>query len=244
MFLNYDLLAQRWVRYGKIYPFGEALAGILIVSLGITSPFLLNAMSILVILAALVWWKPPKEPPGRLPPEQVLPATISGIRFAMNNRALQLTMARAAGFFLFASAYWAMLPLIARDVLQGGATLYGLMLGAIGVGAVLGALFLPSLRKRMGPDHIVAGGALGTAAVLFLFAFVPIPVLAIGASLLAGLSWIAVLSSLSVAAQTALPDWVRARGLAMFLTVFLAPWQLAAPYGDKLRLLHRLQQHC
>jgi predicted MFS family arabinose efflux permease len=213
---------------------GPALAGVLIVSLGVASPFLLNAVSILVIIAALIWWKPPEEQPRRLPPEHVLPATLSGIRFAMNNRELQLTMARAAGFFLFASAYWAMLPLIARDVLQGGATLYGLMLGAIGAGAVLGALLLPELRKRAGPDHIVAGGALGTAIVLFLFAFAPLPALAVGASLLAGLSWIAVLSSLNVAAQTALPDWVRARGLAMFLTVFFGSMAFGSAFWGQV----------
>lgn len=207
---------------------GPALAGVFIVNLGIASPFLLNAISILVIIAALLWWKPPVALPGKLPPEQVLSAAVSGIRFARNNRALKRTLYRAAGFFLFASAYWAMLPLIARDVLNGGATLYGLMLAGVGLGAVLGALLLPRLRKHFGPDLIVAGGALGTACVLFLFAIAPVPALAIGASLLAGLSWIAVLSSLNVAAQTALPDWVRARGLAIFLTVFFGSMALGS----------------
>lgn len=207
---------------------GPALAGVLIVSLGIASPFLLNAVSILVIIAALLWWKPPVESPGKLPPEHVVPAAFAGIRFARNNKALKRTLLRAAGFFLFASAYWAMLPLIAREVLQGGATLYGVMLAAVGLGAVLGALVLARLRKHYGPDIIVTGGAMGTALVLFLFAFAPIPALAVGASLLAGLSWIAVLSSLNVAAQTALPDWVRARGLAVFLTVFFGSMALGS----------------
>lgn len=207
---------------------GPALAGVLIVSLGVTWPFLLNALSILVIIAALLWWTPAEERRGKLPPEHVVPALMAGVRFALNSRLLQLTLARAAGFFVFASAYWAMLPLIARDVLQGGATLYGLMLGAIGAGAVLGALLLPTLRKRYPPDAIVAGGAAMTVLVLFLFAFAPATWLGICASLLAGLSWIAVLASLNVAAQTALPDWVRARGLAVFLTVFFGSMSLGS----------------
>ena len=113
-----------------------------------------------------------------------------------------------------------MLPLIARDVLAGGPTLYGILLGAVGAGAVAGAVVLPTIRKALGPDRAVAAGTFGTALVLVAFAIVPNPIVAAVASALAGISWIAVLSSLHVSAQTALPDWVRARGLSIFLTVF------------------------
>ena len=113
-----------------------------------------------------------------------------------------------------------MLPLIARDVLTGGPTLYGILLGAVGAGAVAGAVILPAIRKALGPDRTVAAGTFGTALVLVAFAIVPNPIVAAVASALAGISWIAVLSSLHVSAQTALPDWLRARGLSIFLTVF------------------------
>ena len=81
-------------------------------------------------------------------------------------------------------------------------------------------MVLPALKKRLGADATVVAGTLGTAAVLATFALVDNQALAVCASALAGISWIAVLSSLHVSAQTALPDWVRARGLSFFLTVF------------------------
>ncbi|NJM33745.1 MAG: hypothetical protein HC850_02460 [Rhodomicrobium sp.] len=83
-----------------------------------------------------------------------------------------------------------------------------------------GALAFPKVKQKLGSDRIVAAGTLGTAAVLILFIFVPDPAIAAFASAVAGVSWIAVLSTFHVSAQTALPDWVRARGLSILLTVF------------------------
>lgn len=199
---------------------GPALAGFLIVALGLAAPFALNALSFLGIIAALLWWRPPLRPARDLPPEHVVSAVRAGLRYAWNSAPLKATLVRAAGFFVFASAYWAMLPLITRQVLEGGPTLYGLLLACVGGGAVAGALVLPRIKRKLGADRTVAAGSFGTALVLLLFALVPNPLVAGLASALAGLSWIAVLSSLHVSAQTALPDWVRARGLSIFLTVF------------------------
>ena len=125
---------------------------------------------------------------------------------------------RAVGFFLFASAYWALLPLVARDQIAAGPALYGMLLGAIGAGAVLGAL--PWLRNKLRPDRVVAAGSVGTAVSLTLFGLAHEPVVGLAASAIAGISWIIVLASLNVSAQASLPDWVRGRGLAMFVTVF------------------------
>lgn len=199
---------------------GPALAGFLIVALGLAAPFALNAVSFIGILLALWWWRPSETPGGRLPPERVGAAIRAGLAYAAHSGPLRATLVRAASFFVFASCYWAMLPLIARDVLQGGPTLYGVLLAGVGAGAVGGALVLPAIKSRLGPDGTVAGGALGTALVLALFAVAPNPIVAAAASAFAGFCWIAVLSSLHVSAQTSLPDWVRARGLSIFLTVF------------------------
>ncbi|MEM0990511.1 MAG: MFS transporter [Pseudomonadota bacterium] len=199
---------------------GPALAGFLIVAAGLAAPFLVNALSVVGIIAALWWWRPEAAPKTGLPPERVGGAIVAGLRYAWNSAALKATLVRAAAFFLFASAFWAMLPLIARETLAGGPTLYGLMLAAVGAGAVGGALILPKVKARLGADGTVAAGTVGTALVMVAMATVPNQGAAIAAAALAGLSWIAVLSSLNVSAQTALPDWVRARGLSVFLTVF------------------------
>ena len=199
---------------------GPALAGFLIVAFGLWAPFALNALSFAGIIAALIWWRAPAKPRTDLPPEHVSSAIVAGWRYVANSRPLRATLIRAAAFFIFSSAYWAMLPLIARDLLSGGPTFYGFLLGAVGGGAVLGALILPTVQAWLGPDRTVAAGTSGTAVALGVFAIIDNQPIALAVSALAGVSWIAVLSSLHVSAQTALPDWVRARGLSFFLTVF------------------------
>jgi len=94
------------------------------------------------------------------------------------------------------------------------------LLASVGIGAVGGALVLPGVRKRLGADRTVQLGTLGMAVALALTSLAPSAATGLMAWLLAGAAWIAVLSSLNVAAQSVLPDWVRARGLAIFLTVF------------------------
>lgn len=199
---------------------GPALAGVLIVAVGVAAPFAANTVSYVGIVVALLWWRSPPRADGLLPRERLGGAFVGGLRFAFASSALKATLVRAAAFFLFASAYWAMLPLVARTVLSGGPSLYGALMGAAGAGAVAGALLMPRLKARLDADQLVAAGTLGTALTLVVFALVGEPVVAIAASLLAGASWIAVLANLNVSAQTALPDWVRARGLSVFITVF------------------------
>ena len=149
---------------------GPALGGLIIATLGIAVPFLLNAVSSLGVIAALLWWKPPAAPavaslrsglPVRSGPVCATPGRAGrcGRRSAVRSRS-----------FLFASAYWALLPLIARGLLGGGPELYGILLGCVGAGAVGGALFLPRLKALLGPDRLVAAGTLGMALVLIVLA--------------------------------------------------------------------------
>ncbi len=218
---------------------GPALAGLIILDWGIAAPFWLNALSNLAVVAALLWWSPPKSPASKLPPESLLRAVRVGVRYAWHSPNLRSTVVRAAAFFLFASAYWALLPLVARQQLGGGAALYGLLLGAIGLGAIIGAFALPALKRALGPDQLVLLGTVGTAGALVLFAVAHAPALALAGSLLAGLSWITVLATLNVSAQLSLPAWVRGRGLAVFamvlfgaMTVGSALWgQVASSWG-------------
>ncbi|MEM6974116.1 MAG: MFS transporter [Pseudomonadota bacterium] len=200
--------------------FGPALAGLLIVSIGLWAPFAVNAFSFVGIIAVLWFWQ--GEPPRHrtTSPESVLGAMLAGLRYARNSVGLRRVILRALAFFTFASAYWALLPLIARDVLSGGAELYGLLLGAVGAGAVIGALALAWLRRQLEPGSLVLVGTLGTAIAMAAMAGFAVETVAIVVGLIAGASWITVLSSLQVAAQAALPNWVRARGLSLYLMAF------------------------
>ncbi len=199
---------------------GPALAGLVIVALGLAAPFALNAASFLCVIAALVWWRPPPAARTDLPAEALWSGIAMGLRYAWASAPLKATLVRAVAFFISASAFWALLPLIARNELQGDATLYGVMLGAVGAGAVTGAIVLPALRTRTTPDRMVIGASLVLAAVMVLVATVRHAALATTACFVFGGGWIAVLSTLNVSAQIALPDWVRARGLSVYLTVF------------------------
>jgi predicted MFS family arabinose efflux permease/quinol monooxygenase YgiN len=210
---------------------GPALAGLIIAVWGLAAPYWLSALTALGVIGALVWWKPNEESTSHLPPERFSRAIRAGLRHARHNPHLRATLMRAAGFFVFASAYWALLPLVARDQVAGGPKLYGILLGAIGASAVGGAFVLPALRRRLGADRVMAAGTIGTAIALALFGIARQPATALAASLVAGASWIAVLATVNVSAQVALPGWVRGRGLSIFgmvmfgaLTVGSAIW--------------------
>jgi len=201
---------------------GPALGGALTAVLGIAAPFWVNAVSNFGVIGALLRWRSAPHQGTQLPAERFLSALRTGIRHARNNRQLRAALIRAVGFFLFASCFWALLPLVARDRLGGGATLYGVLLGTIGVGSVSGVFALPWLKATLGPNRVVAAGSAGTALALALYGIARNPATALAASAIAGVCWIAVLSNLNVSAQLALPEWVRGRGLAIYVTVFFA----------------------
>ncbi|MBV8684135.1 MAG: MFS transporter, partial [Caulobacteraceae bacterium] len=223
---------------------GPALAGVLIGSLGIAAPFWVNALSNFAVIGAMLWWRSPAPQRSGLPRERLTGALIVGLRHARYNPNLRATLIRAVAFFFFASTYWALLPLIARNQIAGGPELYGVLLGAIGFGAVIGAFALPWMKAALGPDQLVAAGTLGTAISLTLLAIAHHSLLGLAACVIAGVSWIAVLATLNVSVQVSLPDWVRGRGLAVFVTVFFgamtagsALWgQIASTLGLSMSL--------
>lgn len=213
---------------------GPALVGVLTVGIGVSAPFWISAVSNLGSVAGLLWWRAPKRTGSRLPTERFLAAVRTGARHARHNPSLRATLIRAIGFFVFASAYWALLPLVARTQIGGGPTLYGVLLGAIGAGAVCGALALPKLKARLGQDGLVVAASAGTAAALGLFGIAREPSVGLVASVLAGACWIAAVSSLNVSAQYALPDWVRGRGLAIYVTAFSGAMALGSVVWGEL----------
>ena len=223
---------------------GPAMVGVLTVGVGAAAPFWINAVANVGSIGGLIWWRPPKGTSSRLPVERLFAAIRTGVRYARHNPPLRATLFRAVGFFLFASAYWALLPLVARTQIGGGPTLYGILLGAIGAGAVVGAVVLPRLRARFSSNTLVAAAAIGTALALGLFGVAREPWTAFAASLLAGSCWIAAVSSLNVSAQYALPDWVRGRGLAIYVTTFSGAMALgSALWGELARIIGLSMTH-
>ena len=199
---------------------GSLIAGVIIAASGSGMVFLLNAVTFIFIIYVLATWK--REPPDtRLPPERLGAAIRTGLRFTRHSPALQATIIRGAGFFFFASVMWALLPLVARDLLQGGPQTYSALFAAISIGAILSALLLPRLRARLDNDSLITLASLVFAAGIAVTATVHHLALALIALGFCGAAWITVMTCAQVSAQTALPNWVRSRGIAVFLTFFM-----------------------
>jgi predicted MFS family arabinose efflux permease len=211
--------AANCVGYNLSRAVGPAVAGLAIAKLGAYSPYWLFAVADVSSIAALVWWRPPKKSGLSLTRQRLNCALRIGLRHAFKNRLLQATMIRTVAVYPFACAYLALLPLIARHQLTNGPELYGILLAIVSVGAVLGSVALSWMQKRMDTNAVVAVGTCGLAIALVLFGLANDVFLAGAAALIAGAAWTIVLSELYVSAQLALPDWVRGRGLSIFLTV-------------------------
>jgi MFS family permease len=219
---------------------GPAIGGAIIVGFGAAAAFAVNGLSELVIIAALLMWRPAVATPKRTP-EGFMAAMIGGLRYATASDLLKPVLVRAAAFFLFASAFWSLLPLVARTLLNGGAELYGLMVSAVGAGAVLGALSLPWIKRRLGSGHhMVFSGSLALSVILVGLASIRLPSVAVALCFTTGVAWIMVLSSLNIAAQNALPDWVRGRGLSIFGLVFFGSMTIGAMSWGTLAAIYGL----
>jgi len=198
---------------------GPAVGGLLLASFGAAVTYGADVLSYVAVIAALWWWRRAPAPDTGLT-EQFNGAFRAGLRYARASRELHVVLLRAAVFFLFASAVWALLPLVARQLLGGGAGFYGVLLGAVGAGAIGGAVLLPRLRRRLDADGLMLAAGLLSALVMVALASAPPAWLAVGLMLLLGLGWITALTTLNGVAQAVLPNWVRGRGLAVYLTVF------------------------
>lgn len=200
---------------------GPALAGVVVAAAGPAAAFLFNAVSFLGVMTVLARWK--REPSSStLPAERFFGAMRAGMRYVRQAHALQSVMLRAVAFFLFANALWALLPLIAKNQAQGEAATYGALLACIGAGAVGGALVMPRLRRTLQRDALVRGATVVYAAMLVAVALLRDLLWLAPVMIVAGAMWLAVVSTFHVAAQTAVPGWVRARALSIYLVAFAA----------------------
>jgi MFS family permease len=198
---------------------GPALGAVLILHWGIGSPFFLNVIFYLAVVVALLGWLPalPKAETERT---RMLNAVVSGVRLTLGTPAIRSTLLRSAGYAFCASLYFSLLPLVARDQLGGDAGIYGLLLGCLGVGGIVAVVLLPKWRTRLSPDRIARAGSFASALLLAAIAGCRGLASAVPVLLVAGLAWVAVVATINVAAQFALPARVRARGLSIFMIVF------------------------
>jgi predicted MFS family arabinose efflux permease len=196
---------------------GPAVAGLVIARSGVGAVFALNAAMYALFLVVLVAWHPPATAPKL--PEPFISALRAGGRYVRYAPVVRRILLRSALFLVPGSALWSLLPLIASRRLAQGADGYGLLLGALGVGAIAGAVVLPRMRARLSINALLAASGVVYAAVLAVVVLISNAVVVLIVLLPAGVAWMAFLSTINAELQLFLPAWVRARGLSVYQMV-------------------------
>lgn len=223
---------------------GPALAGAIAAWSGSGTAFLAGALFFLVMLVALRRWKSRERPlPGV--PERLLSGVQSGLRYARHSAAMRSLLIRNLNFSVCASAFWALLPVIARDQLALGAGGFGLLSAGFGTGAIMGALSMPRQLQSRPLNKVVTSGVLLWTVAILLVAVSHITVIGVVGACCAGVAWVTVFASLSTGTQSTAPAWVRARAVAMNLVAVQASlaigsalWgALASTFGTSIALV-------
>jgi hypothetical protein len=199
---------------------GPAIGGAVVALAGPAAVFGLNALTFLFGVAALARLRTLHKVASSAPAERWVGAIAAGLRYVRHTKALRAVLFRCAASVLPGSVLAALFPLYARRELELSSAGFGLLLGCMGLGALLAAWRLPAIRARVSSDRLLTLGALafGSALVALYAAGALVPA-AVG-MVVAGVGWMTMLSGLNVAAQLATASWVRARVLSVYLLVF------------------------
>jgi MFS family permease len=194
---------------------GPAVGGLIVAGAGAAAAFAVNTVSYLGLLVVLLRWRSPVRG-ERLERETLGRAMIAGIRYAALSPRIVAVLVRSLVFGVGASAIPALMPLVARDLVDGGPLTFGLLLGAFGVGAVAGAYFASGWRRRLSAELFVRGSMVALAAAAAATAVSGSTALTMIALLVGGAGWVLALSTFNVTVQMATPRWVVGRALALY----------------------------
>ena len=219
---------------------GPLVAGSLIAGAGSVWVFALNAVLSVASGFVILRWRR-EHTPNPLGREKLISAMRVGVQFVRQSQRMRAVLLRVALFFFHSTALLALLPLLARGLVGGGAGTFTLLLASMGAGAILAVLFLPRLRQAFTRDGLVMRGALLQSLATAVMAFAPNAWVAVPAMFAAGMAWITVANSLSVSAQLALPDWVRARGMSMYQMGIMGSSAFGAALWGQVATLSTLQ---
>ncbi|MCK1731439.1 MFS transporter [Bradyrhizobium sp. 142] len=212
-------IALNGISYNIARSFGPAVGGIVVATAGAGAAFAINAFLYLPLLVALFLWKRFAEP-SRLPREHLSRAMVSGVRYIANSPSIKVVVARTMITGIVGSALQALMPLVARDLLHGGAQTYGVMLGAFGLGAVVGALNISKMRRRVSGEAAVRACTLSMSGAIAAVALSHNSVLTAAALVLAGAVWTIVWTLFNIGVQLSAPRWVAGRSVAAWQAAF------------------------
>lgn len=203
------------ISYNIARIFGPAVGGIVVSTGGAVAAFALNALLYLPLIVALFLWKRVVERP-EFPREQLNRAIVSGVRYIANSPSIKIVLTRTMITGVIAGSISALMPLVARDLLHGGAQTYGILLGAFGFGAVVGALSIGAMRKRMSGEAAIRICSLSMSCAIAALAMSREPLLTAIALVLAGGTWIIAFTLFNISVQLSAPRWVVGRSLAAY----------------------------
>jgi MFS family permease len=208
-------VALNGISYNIARSFGPAIGGVVVATAGAVAAFAVNAVLYLPLMVVLVLWNRANEP-SRLPRERLNRAIVSGVRYIANSPSIRIVLSRTLVTGLIGGSMSALMPLVVRDLLHGGAQTYGIMLGAFGMGAVLGALNIAEVRKRMSGEAAVRACTISMAGAIAAVALSTNAVLTAAALVLAGSVWMLAVALFNIGVQLSAPRWVAGRSLAAF----------------------------
>jgi MFS family permease len=194
---------------------GPVAAGAILAAVGSGAVFVLNVVLAAAAFVTIVRWRSTPRT-SALPGERFVGAMRVGWQHVMQSPRMKAVLVRIFFFFLHSSALLALLPLVARQLHGAGPGTYTVMLACVGGGAIVAALFFPRWRERFDRDQFVVGGTFVHAAMSVVVVLAPTLWVALPAIVVLGMAWISTANSLTLAAQVALPNWVRARGMAIY----------------------------
>lgn len=212
-----DAVLLNSVNYNVARAAGPAIGGLMLSAVGPAWVFLFNCLCYLGLIWAIWRWRR-VLPVRTLPPERLMEGVTAALRFTQYSSVTRLVMLRSFSFGISASAVWALLPLLAHRNPDGDAAVYGYMLGALGVGAILGSLGVNLARRRIGTSRLISFGGLLLGLVLLALGSLDSLWVIFPALILGGGCWIAAVASYNSAVQILVPDWVKARALALYQT--------------------------
>lgn len=197
---------------------GPAVGGAIVAAAGAAAAFAVNAVSYIGLIVALTRWKPDRSA-NPLPRETLGEAIAAGLRYTAMSPPMIGVLVRGGLFGIAACSVNALLPLVARDLLQSGPLTYGLLLGSIGLGAIAGAAAGAKLRSRMRTEAVVRVASMAWAAGATVAAVSRSLPLTMGALFAVGAGFLLALSTFNVTVQLSVPRWVVARALSLYQMV-------------------------
>jgi len=206
---------------------GPAVAGLLVDRYGVAPAFGLNGLSFVAVILALLAMRAeglPRHEKGTTVREEI----AAGIRYAVHMPLVALVLSLLLTVSLFVINHTVMVPLLARDVLRVGAHGFGLLMAALGTGAIIGALTLGTLVKGRPSLSLIIGAAVIASSLTLLLAGIRSFWAAMIVLTLVGLSQIVFLASSNTTLQMVVPD--RMRGRIMSLYTFV--WVGVTPIGS------------